>query len=111
MLDLPRYLLGVLDLLLLGGFAWLGAASLRSRLLPSFSGAPAALATGVLGLALLIWVAEVLGALGWFEAIPYLAAVAVLGAGLRLRAGGGREGPPCLLLPADPSRQPCVPRR
>jgi hypothetical protein len=97
MLDLPRYLLGVLELLLLGGFAGLGASALRSRLLPSFSGAPAVLAASVLGLALLVWAAEILGTFGWFDAAPYLAAVAVVGAGLRLGVGGGGGGPSRLL--------------
>jgi hypothetical protein len=89
MLDLPRYLLGVAELLLLGGFAWLGASALRARLLPSFAGPPAILATGVLALALVVWVAELLGTLGWFDAVPYLMGVVVVGAGLRLGVGGG----------------------
>jgi hypothetical protein len=89
MLDLPRYLLGVADLLLLAGFAWLGASSLRSRLLPAFRGAPAHLATSVLALALLLLVAEALGTLGLFEPVPYLLAVAVAGLGTRaLRPAG-----------------------
>src|SRR6187551_3507832 len=60
MLDLPRYLLGVLEIALLAGFATLGASVLRSRLLPDFTGAPAHLATTVLALALLLWTAELL---------------------------------------------------
>ena len=40
---------------------------------PSFAGAPAHLATAVLALALLIWVAEILGTFGLFEPVPYLA--------------------------------------
>ena len=67
MLDLPRYLLGVLELLLLGGFAWLGASAIRARLVPDFSGAPAHLATAVVSLALLIWTAELLGSFGLLE--------------------------------------------
>ena len=51
------------------GFAWLGASALRARLLPRLSGAPAHLATAVvLALALLIWVAELLGTFGALEA-------------------------------------------
>jgi hypothetical protein len=89
MLDLPRYLLGVAELAVIGGFAMLGASSLRSRLLPSFAGPLAILATGVLALALVVWVAEFLGTLGWFDAAPYLMGVVVVGAGLRLGVGGG----------------------
>jgi len=79
MLDLSRYLLGVLDLLALGGFAWLGASAVRVRFTPGFSGAPAYLATAVVALALLIWTAELLGSFGLFEPAPYLAVVAVTG--------------------------------
>jgi hypothetical protein len=89
MLDLPRYLLGVVEILLLGGFAWLGASALRSRLLPDFSGAPGHLATAVVGLALLIWSAEILGSFGLLAPVPFLICVVVVGLGLRRGLGGG----------------------
>ena len=76
-----RYLLGVAELLLLVGLAWLGAARLRRRLLPAFEGTPAWLATAVLALALLIWAAEALGTFGAWAPGPYLALMAVLGLG------------------------------
>jgi hypothetical protein len=82
MLGPGRYLLGVAELALLGGFAWLGAASLRARLLPRVSGAPAHLAAAVIALALLLWVAELLGTVGWFRPAPYLVGVAVVGIGI-----------------------------
>lgn len=88
MLDLPRYLLGVVELALLAGCATLGATAIRSRLLPGFSGAPAHLATAVLALAMLIWIAELLGSFSLFEPLPYLAAVVASGLGLWLRVGG-----------------------
>jgi hypothetical protein len=94
MLDVPRYLLGVAEIALLVGFAGLGAAALRARLLPDFSGAPARLATAVLALALLVWVAEILGSFGLFEAVPYLVGVALVGLGLWLGVGGRRGCPP-----------------
>jgi hypothetical protein len=97
MLDLPRYLLGVAEIALLVSFATLGAAALRSRLLPGFSGAPAHLATAVLALALLLWTAEFLGTFGLLEPLPYLAGVAVVGLGLRLAVGGGWGHPSRLL--------------
>ncbi len=83
MLDLGRYLLGVAEIGILVGFAWLGASRVRGWLLPRFEGAPGYLATGVLALALLIWVAEILGTISLFEPLPYL--VAVVGVGLALR--------------------------
>jgi hypothetical protein len=93
MLDLSRYLLGVLEILVLGGFATLGASALRGRLLPAFYGAPARLATAIIGLALLIWTAELLGSFGLLEPAPYVAAMALVGLGVWLGVGG-RQGPP-----------------
>ena len=77
MLGPERYLLGVLEILLLGGFAWLGGAALRGWLLPRFEGAPARLANGVIALALLIWSAELLGTFGVLDPVPYLLLVAL----------------------------------
>jgi hypothetical protein len=90
MLDLPRYLLGVVEVALLAGFATLGASAVRARLLPNFSGAAAHLGTAVLALALLIWAAEILGSFGLFAPVLYLVGVAVVGIGLWLGVGGGR---------------------
>lgn len=83
MLGPGRYLLGVAEILLLGGFAWLGGASLRAWLLPRFEGAPAHLASAVIALASLIWVAELLGSFGWLDPAPYLLLMAALGLGLK----------------------------
>ena len=88
MLDLPRYALGVLELLALGGFAWLGGSAVRARLVPDFTGATAYLATAVVASALLIWTAELLGSFGLFEPVPYIAAVAIIGV---LRSSRGRR--------------------
>jgi hypothetical protein len=89
MLDLPRYLLGAAELALLVGFATLGAATVRSRLLLGLSGAPVHLATGIIALALLIWSAEILGSFGLLQPVPYLVAIVGVGIGLRLGLGGG----------------------
>src|ERR1044072_3808579 len=88
MLDLPRYLLGVAEICLLVGFAWLGATQVRRWLLPDFSGAPAHLATSVLALALLLWAAELLGTVGLFEPLPYIVSVVLAS----LAAGGLSSG-------------------
>jgi hypothetical protein len=93
MLDLDRYLLGVAEILLLAGSAWLGASRVRAWLLPRFEGAPAHLATVVVALAMLIWSAELLGSFGALEPVPYLLLVGALAAGLwkfapRSPAGG-----------------------
>jgi hypothetical protein len=81
MLDLGSYLLGVVQILLLAGFAWLGATAVRRRLVPELTGAPSHLATAVLALAILIWAAELLGSFGAFDPLPYLVVVAALGVG------------------------------
>jgi hypothetical protein len=82
MLGPGRYLLGVVEILLLGGFAWLGGAAVRAWLLPRLEGAPAHLATAVVALALLIWSAELLGTFGWLDPVPLLFLVAAAGIAL-----------------------------
>jgi hypothetical protein len=119
MLDLPRYLLGIAEVALLVGFAAFGASAIRSRLLPGFRAAPAHLATAVIALAILIWVAEVLGSFGLLKAVPYvlLVGLAGLAAGIYLRGrplptggAGGEQGnhPPSALQPT-PGRYAPVP--
>ena len=111
MLGAGRYLLGVAEIGVVVGFAWLGAMALRRRLLPEFQGAPAHLATAVLALALLLWAAELLGSFGLFESLPYLLLVVGTGVGTwalgrgscrggRGGAAGGRTAP--VLNPPNP---------
>jgi hypothetical protein len=90
MLGLGRYALGVAELGLIVGFAWLGAGAVRRRVAGGLDGAAGFLATLVLAIALLLWVAELLGSFGWFKAGPYLAVVIVAGVGLW---AVGRESP------------------
>jgi len=108
MLSPGRYLLGVAELGLLVGFALLGASSVRRRLLPDFPDGPAFLATAVLAAALLIWVAELLGTFGLFDAVPYVLGVVIAGIGTwALSRGscrrGGAPSLPCALLRAPGS--------
>lgn len=106
MLGPGRYLLGVAEIALLAGFAGLGAASLRRRFLSGMAAEAALLATAVLALALLLWIAELLGSFGAFTAGWYLSGVAVVGGGIWAldRAGGRRGGIPSLpfALPRRP---------
>jgi hypothetical protein len=94
MLGPGRYLLGIAELLLLAGFAVLGASRVRSRLLPTFRGAPAHLATTLLALTLLIWAAELLGTISLLKPVPYVFLVVAIGLTLRLAvpAAGGAAG-------------------
>jgi len=70
---------GVVEILLLGGFAWLGGTALRRWLLPRFEGAPAEVATAVIALALLIWATELLGSFRAFAPVVYLLLVVFVG--------------------------------
>jgi hypothetical protein len=84
MLGPGRYLLGAVELIWLVGFAWVGAGQVRRRLLPELGGEVGFLASAVVAIALLIWVAEILGTVSLFKPVPYLVAVALLGLALRL---------------------------
>jgi hypothetical protein len=88
MLGPGRYLLGVFELALLVGSAWLGATPLRRRALSDADGATAHLATAIIALAILLLSAELLGSFGLLEPAPYLAAVAVIGVGIGVLARG-----------------------
>lgn len=93
MLSTSAYLLGVVELALLSAAALLGARALRARLLRGWTGSPAWLATTVIAIALILWVAQLLGAVGLFREGPLIAAVVLLGAGLWLWLGR-RPGEP-----------------
>ncbi len=92
MLGAGRYLLGVAEILALSGFATLGGVKIRRRLLPGFSGAPACLASAVLALSLLLWVAEVLGTFGVWTPLSYLVGMGLVGVGLLTLTRGWRGG-------------------
>jgi hypothetical protein len=93
MLGAGRYLLGAAELIWLVGFAWLGAARARRRMLPELPAEPGFLATAVVAIALLILVAELLGTVSAFKPVPYLLAMAVLGMVLRLSVAPTPERP------------------
>ncbi|MFI5026486.1 MAG: hypothetical protein ACHQCI_07040, partial [Solirubrobacterales bacterium] len=92
MLGPGRYLLGVVEITLLAGFAWLGATTIRRRLVPEIDGLTAQLATSVIALALLLWAGEILGTIGLFAAVPYTAAVIVIGVLIWTFFRGWRQG-------------------
>ncbi|HEY2055407.1 MAG TPA: hypothetical protein VGH14_15860, partial [Solirubrobacterales bacterium] len=73
----------MVELLLLVGFAWIGAARVRRRWLPELVGETGFLATAVLAIALVLWVAELLGTISAFKPVPCLLCTAVLGSVLR----------------------------
>jgi hypothetical protein len=101
MLGPGRYLLGVVELLWLVGFAWLGATQVRRRWVPRLTAEAAFLSTLVIAVALLIWVAEALGTLSAFKPVPYLAAVAILGLVVRRFVPSSGTGGPAELAPGQ----------
>jgi hypothetical protein len=98
-----RYAGGFTALVVVSACMAAAALVLRRRLLPGWRGAPARLAEAVLGLALLIAILELLGALGLFRLGPIVGAcVLVATALLAWAARGGATG-------ADPGAAPGVP--
>jgi hypothetical protein len=113
MLGPARYLLGAAELIWLVGFAWLGASQVRRRWLPELSAEVGLLASAVVTIALLIWVAEILGTISLFKPVPYLLGMAVVGLALRFAVasehdaipGPGAEASTAGGAPAGPPRR------
>ncbi|HEY5941337.1 MAG TPA: hypothetical protein VIT89_00560 [Solirubrobacterales bacterium] len=74
MVDLGGYLLGAVQLALVVVPLAFSAYRLRQRLLPAWEGAPARLVETIVGVALVIWISEALGAFGLFYAGALIAA-------------------------------------
>jgi hypothetical protein len=68
MVDLGGYLLGVAQLALVVVPLAFSSYKLRQRLLPAWEGAPARLVESIIGVALVIWLSEILGTFGLFYA-------------------------------------------
>jgi hypothetical protein len=90
-----RYLLGAAELAVIATALGLGAYHLRALLAPAWTGALARLAEVVIGVSMLILVAELLGVLGLFKEVPLLIGfvAAGLGATLWARSRGLPETP------------------
>ncbi len=111
MVSAGTYVLGVLAVVAVALSLGFTAFRLRQRLLPTWEGAPARLVEAVAGLALLIWVSELLGTVGLFYAWALVAMSVLLAAasaawprvlsqGEGGAAGGGVLDPP---PPAPPA--------
>ncbi|HZO07716.1 MAG TPA: hypothetical protein VFB52_15105, partial [Solirubrobacterales bacterium] len=79
MLDLGCYLLGVLKLGIVAGALGFAAYRLRQRFLAGWGGSPARLVEVVLGVALLTWLSELLGAVDLFYASTLVAGSVLIG--------------------------------
>src|SRR3954447_26631169 len=93
------YLQGSIELIVVAAAIGYAAVALRGRLLPGWSGASARLGEVVLGLSLLVVIAELVGVVGLYRPGWVLLATVIVGVaiGLALRAprqGIGLQGPP-----------------
>jgi hypothetical protein len=86
-----RYAWGVAVLLVTVGSLGFTAVLLRRRFLPAWQGAPARLAESVIGLAALIALSEILGAIGWLRLGPITGASAALAFGTQRAVGTPRR--------------------
>jgi hypothetical protein len=95
MVDLGGYLLGVVQLALVVVPVGFSGWRLRQRLLPAWEGAPARLVETIVGVAIAIWLAEMLGLFGLFYAGALIvAAVLVAGTVALWPAGPVTAGDP-----------------
>src|ERR1043166_9351195 len=92
MVSLGSYLLGAARLVAVAVSIGFAAYRLRARLLPDWQGAPARLVESIVGIALLIWLSELLGSLSLFYAGILVAASVLLALGLAFLPGGGGPG-------------------
>jgi hypothetical protein len=86
-----RYALGVAGLAIVCGSLAIAAVSLRRRFFADWTGALARLTESVIALALLLWIVEALGAVGWFRFAPIVAACVLVGSGTSLAVGGAED--------------------
>lgn len=78
-MTLARYVLAVVLMVVAIGPVCMGARSLRARFFPGWWGAPAVLVDIVIGLAIVVGVAELLGAVGLYRVAPIVAGLALAG--------------------------------
>lgn len=111
MVSAGSYILSVALLAVLVLSLGFSAVRLRQRLMPEWEGAPAHLVEAILGVALLIWIAELLGVVGLLYAGTVVAAAVLVAAAVALgprvlsrgeggAAGGGVLDPPPPTPPA-----------
>ncbi|HWJ43176.1 MAG TPA: hypothetical protein VNR67_07065, partial [Solirubrobacterales bacterium] len=92
MVDLGGYLLGVVQLALVVVPLGFSAYGLRRRLLPAWPGAPARLVESIVGVALVIWLSELLGLFGLFYAGALIGAALLTCLAVAFLPGGGAVG-------------------
>jgi len=105
MVDLGGYLLAAVQLGLVVGPIAFSSYRLRGRLLPGWEGAPARLVEAIVGVALVIWLSELLGVFGLFYAGALIGAALLLAGTMVLWPAG----PVTAGDPPPPARQEGVP--
>jgi hypothetical protein len=106
------YILSAVLLVVLALSLGFSAVALRRRLMPEWEGAPAHLVEAILGVALLIWLSELLGVVNLLYAGTLVAASVVLAAAVAFgprvlsRREGGTAGGPRSVLDPPPSAPP-----
>jgi hypothetical protein len=111
--DAGPYILSVAVLTAVALALGYSAVLLRRRLLPTWSGAPARLVEAIVGIALLIWVSELLGILGLFYAWTLVAASLLAAAATALLPAGpvaaGDPPPPAVAKASSGAVPPAAP--
>ena len=92
MIDAGTYILGAAALVAVVASLAFSAHHLRARLLPAWEGAPARLVEAIVGIALLIWLSQILGTFDLFYAWPLIVASLLLAGGIA--SASVREGRP-----------------
>lgn len=103
MISAGSYILGALALAALALSLGFSAIRLRQKLLPHWEGAPAHLVDAVVGIALLIWLSELLGTVNLLYAWTLIAASLALSGAIALATN--RKGRPGWPTPASPTAQ------
>jgi predicted membrane channel-forming protein YqfA (hemolysin III family) len=103
MLSLGSYLLGAAELAVVALSLGFSAFRLRRRLMPAWDGAPARLVEGIVAVALLVWISEILGTFGllYAGALVGVSALVALATAF-LPGGGGGAGDAVPTGPAGP---------
>jgi hypothetical protein len=91
-MTLGRYLLGAAAMGVALVPLVVGAVRLRRRLVPDWDGVPARLSETIVSVALVLAVAQILGALGAFRLLPMTAGLALVGLGVSRLSGAQRTG-------------------
>lgn len=106
MVSAGSYILSVVLLVVLALSLGFSAVALRRRLMPEWEGAPAHLIEGIVGVALLIWLSELLGVVNLLYAGTLVAAALLLAAaiafGRRVLSGRGGAGASLGFSPGSP---------